>query len=268
MINNLKNTVIIVLGVLLASVSCWALYQKSQKEKAENKTSVNQKVVNQAATIINRYIDSSGRKHAVLSADSNHLPANWYQNGTAIKGGLVDTVAQALNIAKKQLEAITQVATITQAEKLSAQKQIDSLRHLTYYYQDKYLWIAYHPAKADDTTGNGQFDFKYNDLLNIAQYWKKSWFLGAKKSYIDIYSNDVRTTVNGVKRLVVEQQQPAFNLRIQVVANYNFDNPVLNLGPGLQLDIKSLSLTGAYYYKQDTRSFIPVLGAHYDLFHF
>lgn len=254
-------------GWALTSSVLW-LIEHSKREKAENQSANNQKVVSQAATIINRYIDTSGRNHVVINSSENVLPANWYKNGTAISGGLIDTVAKALDIAKKQLQEVTQIATTTQAQKLKAERMIDSLKRLTYYYKDKYLQLAYRPAASGDSTDQGQFDFKYNDSLNVIQYWKRKTFLSAKKSYIDIYSNDPRTTINGVKRLVVQQNEPAFGLRVQAVSNYSFSRKLLNVGPGVQFDFKRFSLVGTYYYDFDANSWRPTIGARYDLVRF
>lgn len=261
----IKNIIIASLSACAIGFAIWGFKQKDQKETAQVKTASQEKVVKQAATIINTYIDKNNLNHSVISADSNRLSANWYDNGTAISGGLVDTVAQALGIAKKQLQEAVQISTTTEAAKLKAEKKIDSLQRLTYYYRDKYLQLAYRPAKPGDTTDNGQFDFKYNDSLNVVQYWKRSWFLGAKKNYIDIFSNDPRTTVNGIKRLVVEQKEPSFGLRVQAIANYNFSKQVVNVGPGLQFDFKRLSLLGTYYYDFDGQAFRPTFAARYDL---
>lgn len=266
--NSLSKIIIGCLGVLLLAAIAFGFYERTKREKAESQSVTNQKTVSQAATIIDHYIDSSKRNHVVISSDSNKLEQDWYKNGTAISGGLVDTVATALNIAKKQLQEVTQIASTTRAEKLQALKTIDSLKRITYYYKDKYLQLAYRPSKSGDTTDNGEFDFKYNDSLNVVQYWKKSWFLGAKKSFIDIYSNDPRTTVNGVKRLVVQQNQPNFGLRIQAVSSYSFSRKTLNLGPGIQFDFKRFSLVGSYYYDFDRSTWRPSVGARYDIVRF
>lgn len=267
--DNIKNIALI--GLLLIAI-VFGVIQTYKLKKSESMAAMaaikTQKTVSQAATIINRYIDTSGRNHVVISADSNRLTTNWYKDGTAISGGLVDTVARALNIAKKQLQEITQIANTTQADKLKALKKYDSLQRITYFYKDKYLQLAYRPALPGDTIDNGQFDFKYNDSLNVVQYWKKKWFMGAKKSYIDIFSNDPRTTINGVKRLVVQQEEPSFGLRIQAVGVYGFDAKKINVGPGVQFDFKRFSLTGTYYYDTDFSRWRPTVGARYDIIRF
>lgn len=268
--NKLKNNILIaVLAALLLLAVTAAIHFYNRNKVAERKVSTDQRTVNQAARIIDRYVDSSGRNHAVISASENTLTAGWYKNGTAISGGLIDTVAKALNIAKKQLQEVTQVATVNQAKALRAEQTIDSLKRVTYFYKDKYLQLAYRPAlNTLDTSDHGQFDFKYNDSLQVVQYWKRKWILGAKKSYVDIYSYDPRTTVNGVKRLVVQQNEPTFGLRVQAVGNYSFSRKLLNVGPGIQFDVKRFSLIGNYYYDFDASTWRPSIGARYDLIRF
>lgn len=267
--NKFKNILIVILtaGLLITSFLAWRF--NSQKNKAEDKSASNEETVNQAATIIDRYVDSAGRNHAMVKAEENVLPHDWYKNGTAIRGGLIDTVAKALNIARKQLQQVTQVATVSEARALKAEKRVDSLQRVTYFYKSKNLQMAYRPPlKTADSTDQGQFDYRYNDSITVAQYWKKKWLLGAKRSYVDIFSNDPNTTVNGVKRLVVEQKEPTFGLRVQAVGNYSFSRKLLNVGPGIQFDVKRFSIVGTYYYDFDANQFRPSVGARYDLIRF
>jgi hypothetical protein len=253
---------------LITAYLAW--HYHGQKNTAEIKTVKNQKTVDLAADIISRMVDSSGRKHATISASGNVLPNEWYKDGTAIKGGFIDTVARALNLKnKKQLEAVTQISITNEARALKAERKVDSLQRLTYFYKGKYMQMVYRPpVNPSDTTDKGQFDYKYNDSITVAQYWKRSWLLGAKKSYIDIYPNDLNATVNGVKRMVVEQKEPTFGLRVQAVGSYSFSRKLLNVGPGIQFDVKRFSLVGTYYYDFDAKQFRPSVGARYDLIRF
>jgi hypothetical protein len=268
--NKLKNTLIVILTAGLLITSYFAWYYHGQKNNAETKTVKNQKTVELAANIISRMVDSSGRNHTTISASGNVLPNDWYKDGTAIKGGFIDTVARALNIKnKKQLEEVTQISIKNEARALKAEKKVDSLQRITFFYKGKYMQLAYRPPmRPTDTTDQGQFDYKYNDSITVVQYWKRKWILGAKKSYIDIFSNDPNATVNGVKRMVVEQKEPTFGLRVQAVGNYSFSRKLLNIGPGLQFDFKRFSLVGTYYYDFDANQFRPSVGARYDLIRF
>jgi len=267
--NKLKNILIVILtaGLLVTSYYAWRCHR--QKTYAEKRSVRNQKTVDMAATIISRLVDSSGRNHITIRADGNTLPAGWEKDGTAIKGGLIDTVAQALNIARKQLQEVTQIAITNQAKHLRAERAIDSLQRITYFYKGRYMQLAYRPAaKGADTTDHGRFDYQYNDSINVVQYWKRRWLLGARQSYIDIYPNDPNATINGVKRLVVKQKEPALGLRIQAVSNYDFSRRLMNIGPGVQFDINRFSLAGNYYYDFDAKQFRPSVGARYDLVRF
>lgn len=169
--NKLKNTLIVILTAGLLIATFFAIKYYSLKEKAEEKTITNQKTVEQAAQIVDRYVDSAGRNHTVIKSDENVLSHDWYKNGTAIKGGLIDTVATALNIARKQLQQVTQIATVSQARALKAERSVDSLKRVTYFYKSRNLQMAYRPPIAGaDSSDQGEFDYKYNDSLNVVQY--------------------------------------------------------------------------------------------------
>ena len=241
--NRFKDILIVILtvGIVVSSLMCWLLYQPRKKE--EGVTSDSQKKVNEAVAIINRYVDSSSGRHIPIKGDKNVLPSELYKNGTAIKGGLIDTVASALEIARKQLKQVSQAVITSQARVFKAEKKADSLQRVTFLYKSKNMQITYRPPAAGTNTNDpGELNYRYNDSLNVVQYRKKSWFLGAKKSYIEIFSNDPYTTVNSVKHLVLQQKEPVFGLRVQAVGNYSFSRQLLNIGPGIQLDINHFSL--------------------------
>lgn len=268
---SIKTLIILICVLLLAGVAVY-LYVRHQNAELEKlnlqKKTISDKVQTEA-TIIARKVDKQGLQHVTIEAAENIIPHAMI-NEPAVSTGILDTTAMAIGQQKKQIQVLTQISTTAQARALRAERIVDSLQRVTFYYKDRYLQLAYRPAliNAKDSTDHGQFDFSYNDSLNVVQYWKKSWFLGAKKSYIDIYSNDKRTTVNGVKRLVVEQKHPTFGLRIQAVGNYSFSRKLLNFGPGIQFDFNRFSIVGSYYYDLDATRWRSNIGARYDIVRF
>ncbi|OOQ57135.1 hypothetical protein [Mucilaginibacter pedocola] len=267
--SKLTNVIIAALFLLFAGTTAFAIFEHKQRIKSDRIIGSNRKTVNQAATIINHYLDTNSRQHTVIAADENKLPAKWYKNGTAISGGLVDTVTKALNIAKKQLIEITRIAGTVRAEKLKAERKYDSLQRITYFYKDKYLQLSFRPAlKNSDTTDNGEFSFRYNDSINIVKYWKRKWFLGAKKNYIDIFSNDARTTINGVDRLIVEQHKPDLEISLQMTGNYAPYRHLFYFGPGVQLNFDRFSVIGDYHYDFSARNWQPSVATRFDIVKF
>lgn len=242
-------------------------YFYTKYKSSESKRAKETKTVNMATKIVTRYTDRFNQNHVVIDAKETELSRKQF-NDIAVSPGILDTTVMALNIQKRQIESLTQIATTTEARALKAERRVDSLKRLTYYYKDKYLDLAFSPSETKDTMDFGTFDFKYNADLTITQYNKRKWLLGTKKTFIDIYSNDPRTTVNGVKRLAVQQERPTLGLRVQAVSSYNFESHNLMNGVGLQVDVKRMSFLGAGYYDFRSNKWVPAITARYDILRF
>lgn len=266
----MKNWKLYVLLGMLALVICGVLVALYYKSMYDNRTVISESVTKQIqaeATIIARDVDKNGLQHVTIEAAKNIIPFNDV-NKVAISKGIMDTTALAIGIQKKQIESLLQINATLRAENLKASQVIAANGARSYVYKDKFVNLKYTPPVTIDSLDAGKFDFTYNADLNITQYWKRKWFLGAKKSYIDIYSNDSRTTVNGVKQLTVQQKEPAFGLRIQAAANYNPQTGSIGIGPAARVDLGRLSVQGNYTYYPESTRWRPSINANFDLIRF
>ncbi|MXV16818.1 hypothetical protein [Hufsiella ginkgonis] len=262
-------TLATVIACLLLAVGAiiYAFHEKSLRDQQEEALLAQKKTVQAEATIIARKVDKEGLEHVTIAAAENIISAS-HASTTAVSVGILDTTAMAIGILKKQIENLTLINTTLKADNLRAKMELDEKKRPVYSYSDKYLDLAYRPGNPTDSADRGSFDFKYNADLNITQYWKRRWFLGAKKSFIDIYSNDPRTTVNGVKRLSVVQNEPRFGLRVQGVTGYNLTTGATSAGPGIQFDFKRFSFQGSYQYNFQEQEWRPGLQTRVDLVRF
>lgn len=266
---NLKNYLMVALILIAVGSIIAALHFKRKSESVVALPDQVKKQVQAEATIIARKVDKEGLQHVTIKETENIIPID-RKDRIAISQGVMDTTAKALarvGILEKQLQSLTIINSTLTAENLKA-KQIIKDGRVAYGYKDKYVNLEYTPPSTTDTLDKGKFDFAYNADLNIVQYWKRNWFLGAKHSYIDIYSNDPRTTVNGVKRLKFEQKQPIFGLRIQAGANYNPQTGSAGFGPAARFDVGRFSIQGNYTYYPESERWRPSINANYDLVRF
>lgn len=266
----MKNWKLIVVAICIFLVIAGALVALYYKSMYDNRTVISDSVTKQIqaeATIIARDVDKNGLQHVTIEATKNIIPFDDV-NKVAISKGIMDTTALAIGIQKKQIETLLQINATLRAENLRATQMIASNGIKSYIYKDRFVNLKYTPSQTKDSLDAGQFDFTYNADLNITQYWKRKWFLGSKKSYIDIYSNDSRTTVNGVKQLTVQQKDPAFGLRIQAAANYNPQTGSIGVGPAARVDIGRFSVQGNYTYYPESSRWRPSINANFDLIRF
>ena len=266
----MKNWKLIIIAGCIFLCIAGVLVGLYYKEKYDHRTVVSESVTKQIqaeATIIARDVDKNGLQHVTIEAAKNIIPFSDV-NKVAISKGIMDTTSLALGIQKKQIESLLQINATLRAENLKANQVMTANGTKSYIYKDRFVNLKYTPALTTDSLDAGKFDFTYNADLNITQYWKRKWFLGAKKSYIDMYSNDSRTTVNGVKQLTVEQKQPDFGLRIQAASNYNPQTGSLGFGPAARIDLGRFSIQGNYTYYPESARWRPSINANYDLIRF
>lgn len=76
------------------------------------------------------------------------------------------------------------------------------------FYKDNYVYI--------DRKGDTIF-FSIKDTFQIVDYWKRTWFLGKKKYYVDISSSNPYTKVNSI-----------------VAREIKIKNPKILIGPSIQ----------------------------------
>lgn len=235
-------------------------------EGKNKKEALQKKEIQTSATILGRKISKEGLERVTIAAAENILPKGFIKDDE-VRPDIVDTVASTLNINNKQVEAITIINTSLTAENLVLKKSIDSLKRVYYTYNDNFLAVKFKPADTIDTLPT--FDYKYNAKLNYVEYWKKKFpIIGAKRSYIDIWSDDPRTTINGIDRLKIEQRQPQFGLRLQLRSIYSITSQKLFVGPGVSFDIKRYNILGYGYYNVMDRNWFQAVGVNYDLIRF
>ncbi|WP_443945617.1 hypothetical protein ACJVDH_00465 [Pedobacter sp. AW1-32] len=259
-----------VISLLLFAVAAagTALYFKHQFDNKELLNSGVKKDIQTEASIIAREVDKNGLQHVTIEAAKNIVSVGDIDK-VAISKGIMDTTALALGIQKRQIESLLSINATLKAENLKAKQIILTNGQVAFQYQDKFIKnLRYTPPAGIDTMDHGNFDFAYNADLNIVQYWKRKWFLGAKKSYIDIYSNDKRTTVNGAQQLTVQQDQPDFGLRIQAAANYNPQTGAMGFGPAARIDLGRFSIQGNYTWYPQSDRWRPSVNANFDLIRF
>lgn len=261
-------TGVLILITLFAAAAAYYFWSKvKQHSMASNSTA---KEIQAEATIIARKVDKEGLNHVTIKEAEHIMPIN-KNDLIAISPGIRDTTAKAIarvGILEKQIESLTIINSTLLAENLRAKELINDQGVKSYAYKDKFVDLTFVPSLGIDTLDKGFFNFKYNADLNITQYWKRKWLLGAKSSFIDIYSNDPRTTVNGVKRLKFEQKEPQFGLRLQAAANFNPATGSIGFGPAARIDIGRFSIQGNYTWYPESERWSPGFTGNYDIIRF
>lgn len=256
-------SVIVAITALIFSLRLLSKINEKEKEKTEVK-----KAIQVEAEIISRKVDKQGIEHVTIEAAKNVLPVTMVKSSTAVGAGILDTTALAIGILKNQVKDLLVINSTLKAENLKAREEIrNGQRYLS--YSDKTLGMSYRPPLTSDTSDNGTLNLDYyNSKISVTQYWKRKWFLGTKKGYIDISTDDVRNTINGVKQLTVVQETPRFGVRLQGSVNYIPTTGKYGFGPAMRVDIGRFSVQGNYNWLPDQQKWMSSINANYDLIRF
>jgi len=205
---------------------------------------------------VTKKIDQNGFQHAVIADKENVFKSlNQLDDSSSRK---LDSVLALLNIERKQFKEWRQYNTTVAAKDLPA-----SSNDTGYSYRDQYTSIDF--IKPKDTLSKGKFNFSYNADVNYAEYYKKDWFLGRKKQYIDFWIADPRATINGVKRVKFEPTQDKVKVDVNASGVYT---DRLNLGVDGGVTMGRTRLGAGYYYDMVDKQWKPIVSVKFKLLEF
>src|SRR5690625_3910610 len=238
-----KNILIIALAIALG----YFILIPKKKEKIEVPYPVKEYVELEVERVV-KLIDEEGFEHAVTKEVDN-VVKHYEQLSDSAKNKL-DSVTRLLNISRKQLSEWRSYAVTLEDSLMKAEKIGD-----TFVYNDKYSTIKFFP---DSQT----FSLKYNATINHAEYYKRNWFLGPKKHYIDFWIEDPRATINNVKRIRFEPKKPFIGLEIDAVGRVGHD---VEFGSEALMRIGNGKLGAGYTYGLNNSEWKPVFVGKYNL---
>ncbi|MCT4127942.1 hypothetical protein CMT75_08910 [Elizabethkingia anophelis] len=118
----------------------------------------------------------------------------------ALDRSYADSLQKALKISIDKIDQVTKVNGKLEAQLALISKQNDK-GQIVKSHKDKYLDLVYYP----DTDS---VKLAYDINLNEARYSQRKWLLGAKQNFINVYSDDPRVTINGLKSFRLKEKPP------------------------------------------------------------
>jgi hypothetical protein len=265
---NIKHHIAIILltiGCVLLVVQC--LKQRATISEKEKKDAKQAKAIVTEAKEIARKVDEKGIETVLFDITGNKVTPEQVLSNEATKG-IIDTTAMALDIRTKQLKQVLVVNSTLEAENLKLRKQVDANNRPYYTYKGNGLDLRFTPANELDSTSVATADFSANVKIKATQYWKRNWFLGAKKSILAVSSDNPMFKINGADYVEFEQKQPDFGLRLQANGSYNMGTGEITYGPALRVDLGRLSIQGRYSRFPSNSKWVPSINASYDIIRF
>ncbi|CAM3557697.1 MULTISPECIES: DUF6808 domain-containing protein [Elizabethkingia] len=208
---------ILVVILLLASIGLNIKQELKRAEKEKETTALltqggNNKIVEKYTrdsvthTVFNEKIINNTKSEKIAALDKTYA----------------DSIQKALKISLDKIDQVTKINGRLEAQLALLTKQSPSGQTIK-THKDQYLDLAYYP----DTDS---VKMSYNIMMNDVRYKKKNWILGAEHNYIDMYSDDPRVTINGVK---------SFRIKEKPQKRFGFG---LNAGYGIAKDGNTMKL--------------------------
>lgn len=251
----MKNLILTVL-VLIVGILTWRLITKEDPDPST--VSIAKTAKNHVALDvenINKKVGENGIERALFEDAKQVLGANDVLTDSSQKE--VDSLKTLLKIKDNQLIAYTGIVSRFKDSLMKAKNSGDSL----YTYSDKYASISFN--RPDET-----FSLQYDAQVNMAEYWKRDWFLAPKKRYVELWMNDPRATINGVKRLRVDPKPENFALKLKGVGEYNAKHQEVYFGPGIEIETRRFEYEGQYLYDYKTNKWYPGFKVGFKVFEF
>lgn len=111
-----------------------------------------------------------------------------------------DSLQKALRMSLDKIDQVTKINGKLVAQ-LALQTQHTDTGQQVKTHKDKYLDLVYYPA-------NDSLQLAYDIDLNDVRVHDKKWFFGKTNNYIDLFSDDKRVTINGVKSYRLKETSP------------------------------------------------------------
>lgn len=158
--------------------------------------------------VVDRYIKDSVT-HTVFS--EKLITNGFAEKQLAVGKTYTDSLQKALKISVEKISQATKINAQLEAKLALKDAPTDNGRSMK-SYRDKNLTLDYFP---DTDSVRLAMDI----TLNEARYSKRKWFFGAQQNYIDVFPDDPRITIKGLKSFTVKEKPPK-RLGIGIAAGY------------------------------------------------
>lgn len=181
--------------------------------------------------IINNYYNNNGVAHTVFK--DKIIENDKSAKELAIGKKYADSLEKALSISIEKIEQVSKINAELVA-KLQLKESFDQEGTRALAYSDDYLKLSYYPH-------NDSVLMNYNIRLNEARYSQRNWLFGKREYYIDVFSDDPRVSINGLKSFRI-RGQPSRRFGVGLQAGYGITptsplTPFPYIGIGLNYNL-------------------------------
>lgn len=216
-----KNLIIIVLAIALVIIGFYAFNLYNENSKSNER--------------IAALIQTNGKNEIVDEYVRDSIPHTVYRDKVikdteaekrlAITNSYADSLERALKLSINKIDQALKVNAQLDA-KLKLQQVGNAIT-----YQDKFLKLRYIPDSSE-------MSLTYDMGLNVARYSKRKWLFGKKDHYIDVFADDPRVTIKGLKNYTIQERpQKRFGIGIQVGYGFTLNQNSIQGSPYIGIGI-------------------------------
>lgn len=182
--------------LIIVGLTAAIMFKSCGKREVEKKLAQYQEMLANQEDSTRHYIDAYGREHAVTEKLNLDI--------IVVREDL-KSIAQQLKLRPKQIKGAGRIHTV-----------LDTFFVVDSFYSDPDIQIV----RSHDT-----INIKLNDTLKIYEYWKRKWFLAAKKTFIDVSNTNHYVKVKDINMYAIKPKTP----KILIGPSVNF-NGKLSVG--------------------------------------
>ena len=155
------------------------MFKSCGKREVEKKLAQYQEMLANQEDSTRHYIDAYGREHAVTEKLNLDI---------IVVREDMKSIAKQLKLRPKQVKGAGRII-----------QSIDTFFVVDSFYSDPDIQIV----RSHDT-----INIKLNDTLKIYEYWKRKWFLAAKKTFIDVSNTNNYVKVKNINMYAIKPKTP------------------------------------------------------------
>lgn len=192
-----SKIIAIILGILLIVSVSYIIRQEYEERKRDGL--VSHLIEHSGKNEVVKHYHTDSIRHTIFT--EKIIENNTEQKSLAIGKTYVDSLQKALKISIDKMEQVSKInAELTAKLQLKEKTQEDGSKILS--HKDKFLSLEYYPQ-------TDSVNFAYNIKLNEVRYNKRKWLFGKKQHFIDVFADDPRVQINGLKSYRIRGEPPS-----------------------------------------------------------
>ncbi len=254
----ISTKIIIVLVLCIAGLLWYSvlLYQKSRSFKPASPIEIiAKKQIQTEAKEISKEVGKNGLTHTIYKMvkeiDQSKVDR--------LNADLLDTL-KVLGIARERLKQILAVNANLEIKNQKLERKVTALATTYTHNDDHFNLFVSVPV---DSSQSATFNLSYDADLITTQYNKRRWWIFGENQ-IDIYSNDPRFTIRGLRALTVKPRNSSSAVQLQSKVGYNKYNGFF-VGPAVRVKLGKFELESDYKYSLTQNAWVWGAGAAYNL---